>query len=196
MLKDNLYIPTLYKQLKDIERVYKNFEEKGLSHQFPIISTQQSLLQKYEENPIFLEAIQKRKTIEENLAELSQVNRHIFQLLPRRKNKLHNERVEQMGELISSTYQLKTRGIFAFDNAVNGVIVGGLIGYLGIHVLAWLFGQGEDPSVVKSNTDKILPFATFLSAACGGSMEHGAKRRGDLPFKEAKYLDEKIKEFY
>ena len=79
--------------LKDYE-VYKHIVDS--IPQVDIIKTQQSLMEEYEKNPVFYDAIQKRLTIEESLMELSKINKGIRKFLPRMKNNAHNEKLKQI----------------------------------------------------------------------------------------------------
>ena len=181
--------------LKDYE-VYKHIVDS--IPQVDIIKTQQSLMEEYEKNPVFYDAIQKRLTIEESLMELSKINKGIRKFLPRMKNKTHNERLKQIGRLISEPAYLEASGILTPDNIIttgieSSIIISGLFGF------SFLFLKDFLPSDISSEMyrqlSNFVDTYTFLTVPIL-SLVMNASRFKSLPINEAEYLDEKIKEFY
>ena len=181
--------------LKDYE-VYKHIVDS--IPQVDIIKTQQSLMEEYEKNPVFYDTIQKRLTIEESLMELSRINKGIRKFLPRMKNKTHNERLKQIGRLISEPAYLEASGILTPDNIIttgieSSIIISGLFGF------SFLFLKDFLPSDISSEMyrqlSNFVDTYTFLTVPIL-SLVMNASRFKSLPINEAEYLDEKIKEFY
>ena len=181
--------------LKDYD-VYKHIVDS--IPQVDIIKTQQSLMEEYEKNPVFYDTIQKRLTIEESLMELSRINKGIRKFLPRMKNKTHNERLKQIGRLISEPAYLEASGILTPDNIIttgieSSIIISGLFGF------SFLFLKDFLPSDISSEMyrqlSNFVDTYTFLTVPIL-SLVMNASRFKSLPINEAKYLDERIKEFY
>ena len=85
-----------------------------------VADLQRVLFQGYEGNSVLCDAIQRRQSIEESLKELGQVNRGIIRkAIPHRINRGHNERLEQLGELVSEPHHLRTSGILMPDNFIS-----------------------------------------------------------------------------
>ena len=130
--------------------------------------------------------------------ELSKINKGIRNLLPRMKNKVHNERLKQIGRLISEPAYLEASGILTPDNIIttgieSSIIISGLFGF------SFLFLKDFLPSDISSEMyrqlSNFVDTYTFLTVPIL-SLVMNASRFKSLPINEAEYLDEKIKEFY
>jgi hypothetical protein len=186
--------PTLYERVKYVERIDENLKNLVSYNQIDLSELQRKIFQIYDKNPVLYDAIQKKQTIEESLEELGKVNKGIRKILPWRKDKIHNERLEQLGELISEPYHLHTSGIFAPDNLITA----------GAEITAMAFGSSYflleylfPPSPNLDPHFKVV-MATSLSALFVPTLGLGMNlnRFSKLPRDEAKYLDEKVQEFY
>lgn len=133
----------LYSRIKKAEKLNDNLEnsvakfQKSLEKfrnmpgysevtlgEIPVIDIpeyQKRIMREYESNPVLNDAIQKKISIEDSLSELAQVNRPILRLLPRTRNKAHNQRLDQIGELIGYSHHLRRNGLFILDNFIGGV---------------------------------------------------------------------------
>lgn len=160
-------------------------------------------MQEYEENPVLYDAIQRKQSVEESLQELAQVNNGIRKILPWRKNKGHNERIKQLGELVSEPDHLHTNGIFVPDNLIT----------TGTEVIATVFGVSylvsrglltSNPEVSPEEFQQTtyiwqvaMPiFVSVLLAPAYGLLTNKRRFFESLPTDEAKYLDAKVQEFY
>jgi len=194
---------TLYEQAKDIEKIDNKIRDLNSSNQINVAELQKNLLQRYEQNLVFYDAMQGKQSVEETLEELGQVNKGIRKILPWKKNKGHNERLDQLSELVSKPYHLNTSGIFMPDNLIT----------IGAEVTALAFGTSYafakflmpemyvEPDLefltqnMKIHTTVIPAFMSALMAPILG-LSINSKRFTGLPIGEAKYLDGKIQEFY
>tara|TARA_Y100000310_G_scaffold289971_1_gene316791 strand:+ start:33 stop:629 length:597 start_codon:yes stop_codon:yes gene_type:complete len=194
---------TLYEQAKDVERMDEKLRDLNSSNQIDVIELQRNLFQRYEENPVFYDAMQDRISIGDSLSELAQINKSGKRFFPRRKNKSHNERIEQIGELISNPHYLKTHGILIPDNFVGGIALVAACAY-GVSnlVMPYLMGEVDpniDPAEIQNRMESmktVMP--AFMTLVMGPFFGTGMQlqRSGSLPVGEAKYLDEKVQEFY
>jgi hypothetical protein len=152
-------------------------------------------MSKYEKNPIFHEALYGRQSITESLEELAQVNKGYRKWLPRRKDKAQNERVEQMGELISKPYGLESKGIFYPDNFVTAAVeTAVLVPTVGIFA-AYILKQGAtNPKSAKEIMQMSMQMSYLMTPLFGiyGGLAMGKSRFASLPFDQAGYIDAKI----
>lgn len=174
-----------YQKIQETNTLSKEYSGFGLRN---LEGVERDLFQEYENNPVFYDAIHGRQTIEESLEELALVNKGIRKILPWKKDEEHNERLKQIGELVTKPFHLRTAGIFCPDNFITTFL----------EVTPLLYGFGclinQYSPFPASSPGEIL----MLSASFGLIMGVGTNfgRRGKLPIDEAKYLDEKVKEFY
>lgn len=163
-------------------------------------NAQRDLLTRSESNPVFYDAVQGKMSIEDSLSELSKVNQGIYRVLPRFKNKAHNERLKNLGELIRFPHQLRTGGVAIFDNLIGGAAMGGVILATTNELMKYiLINNSVSPVQIdesKSMIDIIVLGYSVFAVPLGAAITHSLGRTGELPFKEAKYIDSKIKEFY
>jgi len=152
----------------------------------------------YEENPVFRDAIKGRQSIEESLKELAQINQGIRKILPRRKNRAHNERLEQLGQLISIPDSFSADGILIPDNVITGSVeaTAALFTVYSFCELIWPKITNTDfPMSLKD----MLFFSVTPSLLFGGLINFLRSfypLQGGSFFEEAKYVDQKIQEFY
>ena len=194
---------TVYNQLKEVEEMDIKLRGLNSPSEIDVAELQKTILGRYEENQVLYDAIRRRQTIEESLEELGRVNKGIRKILPRRKNKGHNERLEQLGELVSEPLHLLTSGIFAPDNLITAGVEVGSLAFVGSYLMArYLFVPNPDLSPEQFQqvwyaSQVIAPRVGMvgmgLLAGIGATLLF---RSGSLPIKGAKYLDEKIVEFY
>lgn len=185
---------TLYQQIRDIERMDK--VAKVLNGFTPVNKPEleRKLCQDYERNPVFKDAIDKKQTIEQSLEELGKIRKGIRGFLPWRKNKAHNERVKQIGELIFEPHRLYTLGIFTPDNIIT-TGAGLTAASFGIFYLMTKLFINPSPEVLYQYR-VILPAVLSVYTAPIAGVASNLLRFIGLPTDEAKYLDEKVKEFY
>lgn len=201
-------VETLYDKLDDFESLACSFNE--IFNGLPVsesylkllhegdLKFQKRIISDYENNPVLNDAVEGRQSISDSLSELAQINKGWKVMLPRRKNKAHNERIEQMGELISEPSGLITRGLFYPDNAVSLTCYTAVaLTILEKVLLNYDLLVGNNPiEIAKSLRD-------FAKTSVVGSIGMGLicgwsdnERTTKLPFGQAQYLDEKILELY
>ena len=168
-----------------------------------IFETQRSLLRNYEDNPIFYDAIHGKQSLSESLEELAEVNKGVRKFLPRRRNKAHNERIGQLGELISRPNQLKAYGILALDNIVSMAVVLSTITFGAAYLLNSFLSPESSATVdpekqvyLNKVIEFYMPAITLALTIPLFGFDAYKKRSETLPFDQAKYLDGKIKLFY
>ncbi|MBT7706700.1 hypothetical protein HN747_04605 [archaeon] len=191
---------TLYQELRRIEDFYAEGVESGIleSGEINVDSIQRRVVKRYESNPILHEAIEGERGIEDSLSELAYKKRPVRRLFPIRKDKAHNQRLEYMSGLVDCPTSLKTGGLFGLDNFISGPIMIGAMSY-GVASLipAIVFGEGASPESQEAMKTAQQIFPPFMSITFGPVM--GIALQGInpvLPVDEAKYLDQKVKEFY
>ncbi len=196
---------TLYNQMQKIEEMDKGLKELQSSNNIDIHELQGKLFKKYQENPVLMEAIKGRQTLEESLEEIGHINKGIRKILPWRKDKIHNERVDQIGKLISKPYHLYTSGIFTPDNMITvGAWITGT-SFVATYILTRLLIPAkpynpdmnmEEFQMIKNTIQWLMPvIGSVCLTPILGSMAN-QQRFTKLPTEEAKYLDTKVKEFY
>jgi len=191
---------TLYWQAKAIERIAENLNEVNPDYPLNVADQHKILFQGYERNPIFNDAITERQSIEKSLEELAKDNKGIGKILPWRKDEEHNKRLEQLGELVTEPYHLHKGGIWMPDNLITisaettAMAFG--ISYFTFRYLTNLDALPEE-TIQGIKTMKILLPTTIsiLTSAFFGLLLN-SRRYNNLPIDEARYLDEKVKEFY
>ena len=192
---------TLYEQAKDIERMDERLRDRNSSNQIKVAELQRNLFQRYGKNPVLYAAIQGRQSVEESLLELGQINKGIRKILPWGRNKGHNERLKQLGELVSEPYHLQTSGILVPDNLIT----------TGVELIAMAFGvsyflakylvaltpdtNSEEFQQTMHTLQVVMPNVTYVLAPMFGLLINSRRFRR-LPTDEAKYLDGKVQEFY
>lgn len=146
------------------------------------------------ENDILKQAVQKRKSIEDELYELSRDNEGMLRFLPKYSDEEHNEKVDDLIELIGKGNKIeclyKKMIHNLFKPTIFPFILGSstyFIGYLAFRLI------GMPNRIVEE---------VSLSGGVLGFLEdiyHGIRfspKNEDLPWKDAKYLDDKIKELF
>jgi hypothetical protein len=193
---------TLYSLAKDIECMDELLRIFDSPNHIDVPTLQRNLFQRYEGNPVLYDAMHNKQTIEESLEELGRVNKGMRKILPWRKNKGHNQRLEQLGELVSKPYHLHTDGITSPDNLITA----------GAEFTAIAFGISYvlSKSLITPNPDMspeefqqtmhflqvVVPTAMSVILAPSFGLIMNSRRFEGLPTNEAKYLDGKVQEFY
>jgi hypothetical protein len=178
----------LYERLIEIEEMNETLRGLELDNPINTGELQKKIIWEYAFNPVMSDALRGRQTITESLEELAEINKGIRRFLPHRKNKVHNERVEQMGELVSGVNNLRTYGIFYPDNAVTA----GLETVTMIFGISYLmFSLWEFPRLNDSEAARTI--STILSPPFGIVAGLALNRSGNLPTDETEYLDMKVK---
>src|SRR3989344_4664972 len=195
---------TVYNQLKEVEEMDIKLRGLNSPSEIDVAELQKTILGRYEENQVLYDAIRRRQTIEESLEELGRVNKGIRKILPRRKNKNHNERLEQLGELISEPVHLQASGIFTPDNLITTCIEIMPLAF-GAAYLTQRYLLPLDPAGLSSETFQRIQYnyqvtIPLLFSAFGGLtfglIQSVGRLDKLLPTKQAKYLDERVVEFY
>lgn len=176
---------SLYDQLIKIESTKKFLATAGNPELLDriIANSMREKMRDYEKNPVFYYAINNNQSIEDTTLELSKHIRGVRSLLPKRKNKVHNERVEYLKELVGNYQNLKT-GLWHYRYLPS--ILGATIGVGGIVYFV------NNPLPIKGAQIFVLAASTFSSIVALSTSFASV----EVPIKEAKYLDEKINELY
>ena len=193
---------TLYNQAKYVEEINNTLKTLNVSNQDQIDVTKfhKTLFEKYNTNPIMHDAIHGRQTIGKSIEELGNINKGIKKFLPWKKDKIHNQKLKELGELVSTPFQLYTYGIFNPDNFITAAteVTGLCFG------TTYLFCKLIEPSI-SINTieaqhllDYRLAFSSIMSTILAPSLGFfmSSARFRSLPKNEAKYLDEKIEKLF
>lgn len=181
---------TLYDRLMAIDD-----EERSLSKE-EYAAAEQSILREYERHPLLSAMIADGVSVEGTLAVLSMRNYGILKVLPRRKDPALNARVESLGDLIETPSQLKARGVLFPDNIlIAAVESAGLLAGLS-YLATKVFGRESltPEEVVFYGRDVPLLFSATLAPLIGVAANH--HRFEELPWEEARYIDEKVRQHY
>lgn len=200
--KLNSNISQFYESLKAI----KNYTDVDISLEnvpkIDVSAIQKRLIFDCSKNPIIYDAIYNHKSLEETLNELSQVNKGVKKMLPRRKDEIHNEKLKQLGELIGYPSQLECSGVFSPDNFAT-VAAGCTIFAFGFCYLFSKYVIMQSADITKEESELITyyfgfvaPTTVSVTAAPLAGFLASSRRFGDLPIEEARYIDNKIKELF
>jgi hypothetical protein len=188
---------TLYSQILNLEETAENLSSIAPSVQIDVENLQRALFRKYEKNPVLYDDITGKQTIEKSLDELAQVNKGIRKLLPHRQNKAHNERLEQLGELVTEPRGLHTYGILMPENFITAQLEFSGLTFLGFYLYSKAISPifSASPEMVYQTQILIPAFMclTLVPIMCFGISSDRFER---LPRQEAQYLDAKVKELY
>ena len=159
-----------------------------------IFKVHKNIMDEYTDNPVFHDSVTGEKTIEQTVIELGQVNKGIRKILPRKKNKIHNERLEQVGNLVGYSSHLEALGIWVPENLIWGLGAAAL----GIASVYLAVGNLIPPDQVIGNSKSPWGALGVLYSVAGPALGIclQTKRLGHLPIEKAKYLDQKIEELY
>ena len=182
----------LYDRLAEVEELAKHYIiYKGLN-QINVPETQRKIFEEYESNPVLHDALLGRQTVADSLEELAQVNKGARRFLPHRRNNAHNNRVARMGELVPDVGTLMTRGILYPDNAIFATLGAAAIALGTAFVLSKLSGTNGNEITQRWNI--AYPSIMFPILAVFGSATRNRSKH--LPRNEARYLDDKVSQFY
>ncbi len=180
---------TLYDQLSRIENM--NLFLNGLGSRINVEDIQKKVFQQYESNPVLHDALLGKQTITQSLEELAEINKGVKRFLPHRKNKIHNERVEQMGELVPGVYNLTTRGILYPDNFVTTCLETVALSFGTVFLVSSLTG-----GLISETGERFEGIMAAGMSPIGILIGLVMNRSGNLPVGETVYLDKKVKEIY
>ena len=156
---------------------------------------QRGIIKKFEKNLVLCEAMTGRQSIEDSLSELAKVRRPVRRLFPIAKNKAHNERLEQIGELIGYPRQLRTNGILAPDNFFSGVAMTTAMAFGAGYLISKIaFVQPIDAELMSLFRNELPIAMSLVMAPLGGMAFHITGE--NLPIGAARYVDSKVQEFY
>lgn len=215
-------VAILYDRLRNVERMRDRFNQRMNEFQsslaefddlpgFPrasidpgevdIAEMQRTAMQEYEQNPVLGDAILEKQSVTKTVEELISSRGSIW--LPRRKDKIHNERLSQLSELVHTPRYLRTRGILAPDNALAiGVVMAGVFSGFTYSLISFTPGyeQGIDPEKIQQFKLASSSFAGLLGAptALLANLFETVSIDLDLTHlrKGAQYIDERVQEFY
>lgn len=192
---------TLFDHSKIIDYTYGKAKFSVPSLEVDINGLQLNLFDSYDNNSVLSDAKVGKLSIEDTIAELEQINRGIRKFLPRAVNKAHNDRLKDLGDLISMPTNLKTRGIFFPDNIITVATEIGIIAYAAFYAVSMYALPSAaftpDQNELAMHLCKfVAPTAlTAMAAPLTGAIIN-SYRITEMPIDEARYLDNKIKELY
>ncbi len=193
---------TLYEQSISIEKADEQLRDLKGFDQIDVAELQGILFQRYERNPVLYDSIKGRLSVEESLDELAEINKGVRKIIPWRKNKAHNERFEQLGELVSAPHHLKTRGIFMPDNFFTAGVEVAVVAF-GITYLLSTITLTPNPDASPEEIKKmffdyrvVLPatFSSVMSPFLGFVLN--LVRLDKVGKDEVRYVDTKVRELY
>ena len=182
---------TLYDRLVEAQSDFALAEENNIK----IGDTrdyERNIIDGYENNPFISQALENGRLIEETLRKLAKVNKGFRRFIPHRRKtypEWHNDIVHKMGELVDEPFYLRRNGVFALDNFVNGAILAGVTAkYVAPFLIKLLPDVPEmDPTLINILTGIMAPFMGIAV---------NSPRFLRPAYKQARQLDEKIKELY
>ena len=210
------YKPTLYEKLVEVENAQRRIDESLSDYRenvaslkkrayvpsldipeikIDIPSAQRSIFSDYKDNEFLRSALRRTKSLEESADELTKPYMGIRKYLPRLKDGEHNDKVEQLTELVPHAICFKTRGILYPDNPL---VVGaglGSLAFAGIYFGVDLMKLSIDKE--SRETTRIFFASIFQLGIIAASIASIAlvipSMRAFLS-EEAQYIDNKIKE--
>ncbi len=204
---------TLYKKLTQVENAQSSLAkvrefveaqfgpyvaeniELHVPSQESIVRAQRALFDQYADNDVLRDATQGRITVVKSLEKLTEVNKGIRRILPRKRDEIHNERVKNMGALVGELKQIRSRGIYFPDNLVTGFTYGAAATYAFIEFVAkpLFIMAGITESEINNEPGLIRNFSLTLGSM-GGIFSQLARIDGGSKVNAAQYLDQKIAE--
>jgi len=161
-----------------------------------IESVQKGIFCEYKGNSILQNALSGCKSIEQTVDELSQINKGIKRFLPHRKNKEHNQKCDELSDLMPERYHLRTNGLLALDNFVNNTVLWSAVSFAlcrGME-LSFSFESNTMPDQILST---YAPIAMSILMMIAGMNHNRYRKEGIAKTKEyARYLDHKIEALY
>ncbi len=164
---------------------------------------QRKIIENATANPILLNALQGKQTIEQKLEELAERYPH-KRIFPSRENLQHNQEVEELGELVSHVGRLKTGGVLASENLLSGA---GFMITLTYAIMLPIVGaihfndKGTEASQQSLQTMRyaFLVFVPAVMAVLGGLMGYALANNSssiETAKEQSHYIDIKIAELY
>lgn len=180
---------TLYYDLMKIEEVI----ELKPGKEDDLLDLQKELLESRVGNNKNYKKAKKGIPLEEQLRELSQENSFFRRLFPRKYNGEYNNSVTSIGELIDTPTQLYRRGILAYDNLLAPFIhISPIVPVIPIvPMVKPEFDYSNPQDMFPLITIGILGFLCFTTYTLYNMLEN--KKFNSLPYKQAEYIDNKIK---
>jgi hypothetical protein len=156
---------------------------------------EKTVMRKYEDNPVFRDAMNKKISINDAFQELYKVNEGIKKFLPRQIDQVHNKRAEELNELVNVGRGLKTRGLLHFDSVLNSAGYVASINYAGIYLLNT---YSQNPVEFKIDDAFALIFSGILQFGLTLPAVHIGMRNvySDIVTEQSQYLDERIRLHY
>lgn len=157
---------------------------------------QRKIIKSYDTHPMVSAALKGVKSIEAKVDELISVNDGFFKIvLPKRENAGHNAEVDKLGELISPTWCLKTKGFF------SPIVPANMAAYLsffvgsGGAVAGYTTGQSGTAAVIGSAIG--VAYSVLFVICFSGLSQYVAFKDVARDLKrQANYVDSKIKELF
>lgn len=152
------------------------------------------VIDEHGDNPIISETLSgKSDAPQQYVSRVSRTWKGWRNLVPHRRNRAYNAEVENAEEIFPDARQMRTRGIFMFDNPISGFVDGAALGYglsrLFNEVVYPALGMGE----VEPEFEKFVAYSgaivlTFALTAVGSLIareRHSSIRKTK---KEARWL--------
>ena len=159
---------------------------------------QRRAFENYATNEILNSAIYGERPIEKSVEELSSHLRGISKILPHRKDKQHNARVKELGQLVGYTRNLEKSGLFVPDNIVTIPTYMTTLSFgIGYFLSGYLFKPDTDPEMINAY-QTILPTAMSILFSTFGTLGLISELR-TIPRslkEQAKYIDDKIEKLF
>lgn len=196
---------TLYEKLNAVENVNESIRTAIDSIELPvklnverqnleiseeeILNMQRRCFNQYQHNAVLADAVRGDKPLEKSLEEVKNKYGWIRRLLlPRRKNKEYNQKIQELDELIGYTGIRPATGIFMPDNlltvsAYSTALVFGLVYLSGLS----LSNKLSSPEISTGLSALMVPINALILATF--SIDDHVKA-------QAKYIDEKIEKLF
>lgn len=203
------YVETYNKKLDSLVEEYNNtfIKQFNLQDEFQITQEdipyidisriQRDIIDRKlkERNDVLKHAVQKRKSIEDSLYDLSRDNKGFLRFLPKYPDKEHNEKVDELIDLIGYRNIMESalyKNLFCLlTKPVISPFIFGTFGYMiGLCVVNII----NFPKPVQNNI--ILAHSIFGFFQGALITTKVTSKNENLPWKDAKYLDDKIKELF
>ncbi|HRZ85623.1 MAG TPA: hypothetical protein P5277_02475 [Candidatus Paceibacterota bacterium] len=197
---------TLYSELVNLEKENELLKTEGFDSD--ISNNAYTIFDQYKQNELLNNALNNVQTIEESVKELGEFVKPKSILLPwgflpTGKNKIHNKRIKQLGELVTEPSHLYARGIFCPDNLLT-ISTYAAIGSIGLFKLLSYDSQDitsdivspEKLSLMKYNLNVMSSLGLFSLITLFGGGGVSLERSSGLPLNEARFIDKEIDKYY
>lgn len=150
----------------------------------------------YRKNDVLKERVKHGRKVTDALMELDEDMKGIRRILPRRRIKAYNSRVDRLAELAPASVYLARNGIWYPDNVLSGAVYGSLA--LGSFMYAAIIlaeSGNPDTEYVKGVTQLTVPVMSIMGVIGGAAFGQSKRDGRAVSLEQARYIDKAVDGF-